>query len=125
MYILTVEDNFSSAHQLRGYRGKCENLHGHNWKVVLSVRGDTLDGAGLLVDFHELKSILRSVIEELDHANLNELPPFTEINPSSENISRHIARAVEGKLETRPGAQVIVDTITVWESDSARCTYLP
>lgn len=125
MYILTVEGSFSSAHQLRGYKGKCENLHGHNWKVVLSVRGEKLDEIGLLVDFNELKSILRGILDELDHKNINEVPYFTGHNPSSENIARFIAVQFTSGLETRNHANVILDSVTVWESETSRCTYVP
>jgi len=125
MYTLTVEGNFSSAHQLRGYRGKCENLHGHNWKVVLSVRGEELDGIGLLIDFNELKSILRDILDGLDHKNINDIPYFTSYNPSSENIARFIAGQFNAGLEARNHATIILDSVTVWESDTSRCTYTP
>jgi len=84
MYRLEVEDHFSSAHQLRGYKGKCENLHGHNWKVVLSVQGEVLDNLGLLIDFTEIKEILKGILGDLDHKNLNDTLPFDSTNPSSE-----------------------------------------
>jgi 6-pyruvoyltetrahydropterin/6-carboxytetrahydropterin synthase len=124
MYILTVEDSFASAHQLRGYSGKCENLHGHNWKVVASVKGETLNETGLLVDFGELKKILRTIIGELDHRNLNEHPGFISANPSSENIAAYIARRFDIELASFP-APVILESLTVWESDTSRCTYIP
>jgi len=125
MYVLTVEDGFSSAHQLLGYRGKCENLHGHNWRVVLSVRGSTLDERGLLLDFNDLKSILKRVTGELDHKNLNELAPFRSSNPSSENIARHIAERVHNELAARVGSDAVLESVTVWESETARCTFTP
>jgi 6-pyruvoyltetrahydropterin/6-carboxytetrahydropterin synthase len=125
MYTLTVEGSFSSAHQLRGYRGKCENLHGHNWKVVLSVRGETLDQIGLLIDFNELKTILRSILDGLDHKNINDIPYFAVNNPSSENIARFIADQFSAGLESRNHPAVILDSVTVWESDTSRCTYTP
>jgi 6-pyruvoyltetrahydropterin/6-carboxytetrahydropterin synthase len=124
MYILTVEDSFSSAHQLNGYKGKCENLHGHNWKVVLSVRGVLLDKTGLLIDFHDLKAMLREVITGLDHKNLNDLAQFSTINPSSENIAAFICGAISEKL-ARKEADVQIDSVVVWESDTSRCTYVP
>jgi 6-pyruvoyltetrahydropterin/6-carboxytetrahydropterin synthase len=124
MYILTVEDSFASAHQLRGYSGKCENLHGHNWKVVASVKGNALNETGLLVDFGELKKILRSIIGELDHCNLNEHPAFMSANPSSENIAAHIARRLDKELVSLPGP-VVLESLTVWESDTSRCRYIP
>ncbi|HDP80698.1 MAG TPA: 6-carboxytetrahydropterin synthase QueD [Spirochaetes bacterium] len=124
MYILTVEDSFSSAHQLRGYRGKCENIHGHNWKVVLSVQGEKLDDNGLLVDFHVLKSLLKQITAELDHKNLNEVPPFDKINPSSENIARYISEHTGRLLRGNAPVGITVHSVTVWESDTSRCTYI-
>ena len=125
MYLLTVEGSFSSAHQLRGYRGKCENLHGHNWKVVLGVRGEELDEIGLLIDFNELKSILRGILDGLDHKNINDIPYFSSQNPSSENIARFISDQFTAGLEARSHENVILDSVTVWESETSRCTYTP
>lgn len=124
MYILTVEDSFASAHQLRGYSGKCENLHGHNWKVVVSVRGENLNDTGLLIDFGDLKKILRLILADLDHRNLNEHPGFLSDNPSSENIAAYVARRFQDELIPLPGT-VSLESVTVWESDTSRCTYTP
>ena len=88
MFRLQIEDSFAAAHQLRGYRGKCENLHGHNWRVRILVSVERLDGIGMLVDFGELKTILRRGLASLDHAFLNETPPFEKVNPTSENLAR-------------------------------------
>ncbi len=124
MYVLTIEDHFASAHQLRGYKGKCENIHGHNWKVVLNVKGDKLNEIGLLIDFQDLKAILKKICGELDHINVNEKEPFDRINPSSENIAEYIAGRAQKELDrTAPG--LAVDSVTVWESDTSRCTYYP
>ena len=122
MYILTVESDFSSAHQLRGYRWKCENLHGHNWKVVLSVQGEKLDNLGLLVDFTDLKEILKGILGQLDHKNLNDSAPFDTINPSSENIARYIHECVSAELKRR-WQDITIESVTVWESATSRCTY--
>ena len=124
MYILTVEEFFSSAHQLTGYKGKCENIHGHNWKVVLSVKGEKLDATGLLVDFHDLKKLLNAILQALDHKNLNEIKPFDEMNPSSENIARYVAEKAGGELD-RFGREISIESVTVWESETSRCTYTP
>ena len=122
MYLLTIEDHFASAHQLRGYRGKCENIHGHNWKVVLNVQGEKLNEIGLLVDFNDLKTVLKKIINFLDHKNLNEVEPFNVINPSSENIAEFIAMEARKEiLEINPDLHV--ESVTVWESDTSRCTY--
>ncbi len=125
MYILTVEDSFASAHQLCGYKGKCENLHGHNWRVVISVKGTALNEIGLLVDFHDLKAILKRIINELDHKNLNDLPCFSSVNPSSENIARLIAERFMDELPEASPQAIQIDSVTVWESDTSRCTYIP
>lgn len=122
MYKLTVEDTFASAHQLRGYKGKCENIHGHNWRIELTVKGTTLNSIGLLIDFHDLKSLLKSVLNTLDHKNINDIPPFTEINPSSENIARYISEEVS-RLLSGEHPEISVHTVTVWESEKSRCTY--
>ena len=123
-YELSVEDQFSSAHQLRGYMGKCENMHGHNWRVKLRVTGSTLDSIGLLVDFGVLKKILKEVLSRIDHVNINDTPPFNSINPSSENISEYICSEVQHVLDSEaPG--VTVSSVTVWESPASSCTYFP
>lgn len=124
MYILTVEDSFASAHQLRGYKGKCENIHGHNWKVVASISGNKLNEIGLLIDFHEIKKILKGITGLLDHKNINDIDPFDKINPSSENIAKFISDKME--LELKSAANDLkVDSITVWESETSRCKYVP
>lgn len=122
MFILTVEDSFSSAHQLMGYKGKCENLHGHNWKIAASVKGERLDRIGILVDFHEIKKILKSIIGELDHKNLNDIPPFNETNPTSENIAKYIYEKFTDALG-KNNENVKLESITVWESETSKCTY--
>lgn len=119
MYLLTVHDYFSSAHQLKGYRGKCEGVHGHNWKVEVEVGGETLDNIGLLVDFSILKKNLKNVLDPLDHVMLNEVDGFREKNPSSEHIARHI---YERMRETLPAGVMIV-SVTVWESENAKAVY--
>jgi len=99
MFEVMIERNFSSAHQLRGYRGKCENLHGHNYKIEIYARGRELDRTGLLVDFVELKAAADEVVNYLDHRNINELPPFDEeLNPSAENLARYILERVASRV---------------------------
>jgi 6-pyruvoyltetrahydropterin/6-carboxytetrahydropterin synthase len=94
-----IERNFSSAHQLRGYKGKCENLHGHNYKIEIYARGRELDNIGLLVDFGELKEAADEVVQYLDHRNINELPPFdVELTPSAENLARYILERVSARV---------------------------
>jgi len=120
VYDLMIESQFSSAHQLRGYKGKCENLHGHNWRVQVTVSSDKLDDIGIVIDFHELKKITGEVLSSLDHSFLNEVFPFTEINPSSENIAKWIYESIKKKLDQD---QCTVSSVTVWENETASATY--
>ena len=124
MYVLTVEDTFASAHQLRGYKGKCENIHGHNWKVVLSVKGKKLNNIGLLIDFNDLKAILKEITGFLDHKNINEIPPFDTLNPSSELIAEFICNETSKELK-KFDSDIEVESVTVWESGTSRCTFYP
>ena len=116
MYQVKVEGSFSSAHSLRGYKGKCEALHGHNWKVEVEARSDTLDTVGMVIDFKIMKKKLRVLLETLDHAHLNRLPYFKKINPTSE----HIAKYLFEKLE-KPIPQLFA--VRVWESENSSATY--
>jgi 6-pyruvoyltetrahydropterin/6-carboxytetrahydropterin synthase len=120
MYELMIETTFSSAHQLRGYMDKCENLHGHNWKVQVHVAAERLNEIGIAVDFHDLMRLTNEVTSSLDHAFLNNVFPFTEINPSSENIAKWIYDSLKKKINTD---YINLTAITVWESDTASATY--
>ncbi len=120
MYELMIETQFSAAHQLRGYKGKCENLHGHNWRVQLVVTAEKLDEIGLAMDFHELKDMADELISIIDHTVLNEIFPFTEINPSSENIAKWLYDSLAKRLDNE---NVNVSSVTVWESETASATY--
>lgn len=124
MYYLTIEDHFSSAHKLRGYKGKCENLHGHNWRVIAIVKGETLDKIGLLIDYHDLKKYLKEVLSELDHKNINEENEFFKTNnPSSENLAAYIFENLEIKLKTYDINPIKVESIQVYESEKNSCTF--
>lgn len=121
MYEVMIEEEFSAAHALRGYRGKCENLHGHNWKVEVYVRGERLDGVGMLVDFKELKAATRRVMQYLDHQNLNELKPFdVEMNPSSEHLAGFILHKIAEEINDE---RVQVFKVRVWETPSTCALY--
>ena len=120
MYELKITSQFAAAHQLREIRGGCENLHGHNWKIEVSVIGGELGKDGLLIDFRLIKSETKKIIDELDHKFLNELAPFENIEPSSENISRHIFESLSQRLNTK---NVKISKVTAWESDSACASY--
>jgi 6-pyruvoyltetrahydropterin/6-carboxytetrahydropterin synthase len=120
-YELSITSDFSAAHNLRGYRGKCERLHGHNWRVDVRLAGDRLDDAGMLIDFTEARRLLAEVLDPFDHAYLNEVAPFDKINPSSENLARVIAEGLAARLP----AGVALASVTVWESDRCSATYRP
>ena len=121
MYEVMIEEEFSAAHALRGYRGKCENLHGHNWKVEVYVRGDRLDEIGMLIDFTHLKKVTRDVMRLLDHRNLNELKPFDlELNPSSEHLAGFILDKLANQINDD---RVRVYKVRVWETPSTSATY--
>jgi 6-pyruvoyltetrahydropterin/6-carboxytetrahydropterin synthase len=120
-YEVMIERNFSSAHQLRGYRGKCENLHGHNYKIEIYARGRELDNIGLLVDFGELKRAAEKIVQYLDHRNINELPPFDkELNPSAENLARYILERVAAEVSDK---RVQVYKVRCFETPTSVATY--
>ena len=120
MFELTVEDHFAAAHQLRNYNGKCEKLHGHNWKVQVTVTAERLNEIGLAMDFTDIKKLTREVLDSLEHNFLNEIFPFTELNPSSENIARWIYETIKKKINSN---SIVVSSVSVWESDTASATY--
>ncbi len=120
MFELTVVSNFSSAHRLKGYSGKCEKLHGHNWKVYVGIESDELNNLGIAMDFREIRKELNKVLDKLDHKNLNELTFFRKVNPSSENIASLIHSKLSSNLDER---RVKVKRVSVWETDTACATY--
>lgn len=126
MFEVTVEKTFAAGHALRGYRGKCENPHGHNYRVRLTLRGPKLDHIGLLYDFVHLKAILNEISERLDHQFMNDLAPFDAINPSAENLAQYFYQETERRLaEQRPENGVRIASVTVWETDTTTATYWP
>lgn len=117
MYRAGVWDHFSSAHYLRNYQGKCENLHGHNWKVEIVVKGESLDKSGMLVDFGILKKYLKEVLDLLDHKCINdEIDYFKDKSPSSENIAKYIYDNMSDRLKD---FDVSVDYVKVFESENS------
>jgi 6-pyruvoyltetrahydropterin/6-carboxytetrahydropterin synthase len=121
MYRLMIETTFASAHQLRGYRGKCENLHGHNWKVQVFVDAERLNEIDIAIDFHDLKRITNEIVSQLDHKLLNEIFPFTEKNPSSENIAKWLFDSLRDNLKGYENIKI--HAVTIWESETASATY--
>lgn len=99
MYELSVKASFSAAHRIKGHRGGCANLHGHNWDVEVLIRGDKLDKTGFVVDFKVVKKAMREIMDGLDHADLNALPPFRKSNPTSEHLAAHIFRKAAARLD--------------------------
>lgn len=120
MYDLMVRGHFDAAHALHGYPGECCRLHGHTWEVEVVVRGTELDEIGIVYDFKRLKDDLDAVLAPLDHAYLNDVPPFDEVNPTAENLSRHIYERLADAM-----TEVSVVEVSVWESPIARITYRP
>ncbi len=120
-YYLTIKASFSSAHQLKGYQGGCENLHGHNWVVEVSVVAETLNAIGLAVDFRELKKIVKRVLKEYDHVVLNDHPDFREKNPTAEHIAESIYKKMAG--ESYGENDVKIDKVTVWETEGCSASY--
>ena len=120
MYELKIISQFAAAHRLRNFKGGCERLHGHNWKIEVHVTGNKLEDNGLLIDFRDIKEATGKVLDKLDHRFLNELEPFKTINPSSENIARHIFNSLSSEFNNK---EVRIAKVTVWESDSACAGY--
>jgi len=118
-YTLFVKASFAAAHRLREYEGNCERLHGHNWKVEAAVESDRLDSRGIAIDFRVIKAALNGILDRLDHGYLNDVPPFTEENPSSENLARYLYDELS-RMIPEPAR---VCRVIVWESEDARAEY--
>lgn len=121
MFEVCVEHTFAAAHALRNYHGRCENVHGHNYRVQVRVSGPELDESGMLVDFVELKRLLRGISDRLDHQFLNEIDPFQTVNPSAENIAKYLFDELSGNLRSENAAEV--EEVTVWETDIQYARY--
>ena len=116
MYSLKVQSTFSSAHNLRGYKGKCEDLHGHNWIVEIVVKSAQLDNIGMVLDFKYLKKKLNDTLDQLDHKYLNKLSSFRKINPTSENIAKYIYKKLKPQIS-------LLSCVTVWENSTSSANY--
>ena len=123
MYEVTVEDTFAAGHYLRNYKGKCENPHGHNYKIRVTLAGAELDKAGLLLDFKDLKDVMKHAIERLDHQMINDIEPFTVINPSAENLAKYFYDETNTRLSKVTNARVRVKDVTVFETDVTTARY--
>jgi 6-pyruvoyltetrahydropterin/6-carboxytetrahydropterin synthase len=123
MFEVTIEETFAAGHALRNYHGKCENVHGHNYRCQVTLAGAELDSVGLLVDFVELKKVVHAVLDRMDHQWLNDFSPFDVLNPSAENMAKYIYDEVSQGLKAQKG--VHVGSVRLWETDTASATYRP
>jgi 6-pyruvoyltetrahydropterin/6-carboxytetrahydropterin synthase len=123
MFEISVEESFAAGHALRGYKGKCENPHGHNYKVRITLAGEELDKVGMLWDFKDLKSEMAQIIDRFDHQYLNDLDAFRELNPSAENLARYFYQHTAEKLRQITQGRVRVKDVRVWETDVTTATY--
>jgi len=123
MFEVTVEDSFAAGHYLRNYKGKCENPHGHNYKIQVTLAGRELDKAGLLLDFRDLREVMKPTIDRLDHQMMNDLEPFTVLNPSAENMAKYFYDEIHVRLRSITNGRVWVKTVTVYETDTTTATY--
>ncbi len=123
MFQVSVDETFSAGHALRGYKGKCENVHGHNYKVRVMWKGRQLDSIGLLYDFTHLKRVIRDIVDGVDHKFLNDQAPFDVINPSAENLAKYFYDETTRQMKAMPdGARIT--RITIWETDTTSATLL-
>jgi 6-pyruvoyltetrahydropterin/6-carboxytetrahydropterin synthase len=123
MFEVTVQQTFAAGHALRNYRGKCENVHGHNYRIEVTVQGEQLDSIGLLVDFVELKRVMKDTIDYLDHRFINDLEPFDKVNPSAENIAKYFHERITAGLSTE--VPIRLAQVKVWETDTSSAVYRP
>lgn len=123
MFEITVQAGFSSGHFLRDYHGKCENPHGHNYRVLVTLVGEQLEPNGLLLDFKLLKQVLRPTVQYLDHNMINDLEPFTTVNPSAENLARYFFDRTAAELHQMTNGRVRVKDCTIWETDTSFARY--
>lgn len=123
MFEVAVQETFAAGHALRAYKGKCENVHGHNYRVEIIIAGERLDSIGLLVDFAEVKKLIRKVVARLDHQFINDLEPFDVLNPSAENLAKYFYDEVSAGLGG--GESVRVEKVKLWETDTTYATYRP
>ncbi len=126
MFEVSVEQSFAAAHALRGYKGKCENVHGHNYRVRVTVEGEQLNSLGLLVDFVVVRRLMGAAIERLDHKLVNDLPPFDELNPTAENMARHFYEKVRKGLDAGAAdVPVRLKEVRVGETETTAASYRP
>jgi 6-pyruvoyltetrahydropterin/6-carboxytetrahydropterin synthase len=120
MFEISVDYSFAAGHALRGYKGKCENVHGHNYRVRVTVGGEHLNPIGLVMDFVDLRAAIKALAERLDHRFMNDIPPFDKVNPSAENLAKYF---YDGLEPTTRANGVLVQSVTVYETDTTTATY--
>lgn len=126
MFEVTVEETFAAGHALRNYHGKCEHVHGHNYKIRATIEGEHLDAAGLLIDFHDVKRVLGAIIDRVDHKFLNDIPPFDTLNPSAENMARWFYEELDQGLAAALGSTgARLAEVRIWETDTSIAAYRP
>lgn len=122
MFIVTVVTDFSAAHALRGYQGNCARVHGHNWKVEVSLAVTKLDNIGISVDFREIKEKTKAIIDKLDHQFINEIKPFDELNPTAENLAQYFFQTLDTQFTQD---HIKISKVTIWETERAYVAYQP
>ena len=122
MFEISVDYSFAAGHALRGYKGKCENVHGHNYKVRVTVAGEDLNSIGLLMDFMDLRGSIKALVERLDHRFMNDLEPFDKLNPSAENLAKYLCDELGPQVKDHG---LRVQAVTVWETDTTSATFRP
>jgi 6-pyruvoyltetrahydropterin/6-carboxytetrahydropterin synthase len=122
MFEISVDYTFAAGHALRGYKGKCENVHGHNYKVRVTVAGENLNSIGLLMDFVDLRGSINMLVERLDHRFMNDLEPFDKLNPSAENLAKYFCDELGPQVNTQG---LRLHAVTVWETDTTSATFRP
>lgn len=123
MFEITAAAHFDAAHFLREYNGKCANLHGHRWKVEVSIRGAELDKIGILVDFSDVKSFLKEAMNKFDHRLINDVNPFNNINPTAENIAKFIFDFMDEQVGAKYGERAKLHKVIVWETETSNAAY--
>ncbi len=123
MFELSVEGHFSAAHCIRGHPGRCAQLHGHNYRVIVAVTSEHLNNQDMVIDFADLKAICHKAIDEIDHTVLNDHPAFRETNPTAEAVAQHLYQEIADKVDAAANGRVTLDRVTVYESDSSYATY--
>ncbi len=122
MFEVSVDHTFAAGHALRDYQGASENVHGHNYRVRVTIAGDRLNSTGLLVDFANIRAAIKTVVDRLDHRFLNDLAPFDQLNPSAENLAKYFCDEITPQL---PDQHLRIQAVTVWETDLTSATYRP